>query len=322
MTWKICLWILASIVFSACHAEAQQTSKVYRIAFLRIAAPPESYLQAFREGLKDLGYVEGKNIIIEYHYADGKRDQLPAIIAQLVRLPVDIIVVDGSTPTRELKKITTKIPVVMQSGNPLEFVSSLARPGGNITGLTSISSELGGKLLELLKEINPRLTRIAVILPDGPPSTAFLKETERPAGALKLELLPQIFRRREEIDHALQSAVKQRAEAIIDRLGPGTSAAERKRLTQFAVKHRLPAVRSSSEAEVDLGALIVYGPDRADMYRRFASYVDKILKGANPSDLPVEQPTKFELVINLKTAKQIGVTIPPNVLARADRVIK
>jgi putative ABC transport system substrate-binding protein len=325
MTKKILLRLLATVLLATVpHAEAQQTDKVYRIGFLRIAAPPESYVEAVRQGLRDRGYVEGKNITIEYRYGEGKRDRLPAIITELVRLPVNVIVVDGSGPTQEVKKITSTIPVVMQSGNPMELglVSSLARPGGNITGLTSISSELGGKLLELLKEINPRLTRVAVILPDTPSSTAFLKETKAPAQALKLKLLPQIFRGPDDIERALQSAIKERAEAIIDRLGPGTPSAHRKRLAQFAAKNRLPTIRSSAEAEMDLGALAVYGPDRVDMYRRFATYVDKILKGTKPAELPVEQPTKFELVINLKTAKQIGLTIPPNVLARADRVIK
>jgi putative ABC transport system substrate-binding protein len=325
MKRNIIIGFLAIIVLATVsQADAQQTGKVYRIGFVRTAAPPESYVEAFRQGLKDLGYVEGRNITIEYRYAEGKVNRLPAIISELVHLPVNVIVVDGSGPTLEVKKITSTIPVVMQSGNPMELglVSSLARPGGNITGLTSISGELGGKLLELLKEIYPKLTRVAVILPDGPSSMAFLKETEAPAQALKLQLLPQIFRGPDDIERALQSAIKERAEAIIDRLGPRTLSAHRKRLVQFAAKNRLPTIRSSAEAEMDLGALAVYGPDRVDMYRRFARYVDKILQGTKPADLPVERPTKFELVINLKTAKQIGLTISPAVLARADKVIR
>jgi putative tryptophan/tyrosine transport system substrate-binding protein len=255
--------------------------------------------------------------------ADGKIDQLPALAAELVGLGLDVIVTDGSLPTQAMRTVSSTIPIVMQSGNAIElgFVSSLARPGGNITGLTSIIGELGGKLLDLLKEIIPRLTRVAVILPDSPASTAFMKETEAPAEALKIQLIPLRFRGVEDLERTFQSAVKAQAEAVIERLGPATPFGARKRMAQLAAKSRLPAI-GQSESWADDGGLVSYGPDRGDIYRRFAVYVDKILKGAKPADLPVEQPTKFDLVINLRTAKQIGLGFPPHVLARADRMIR
>ncbi|MBI4529395.1 MAG: ABC transporter substrate-binding protein [Deltaproteobacteria bacterium] len=310
------------LVMVAAVAWAQQP-KVYRVGFLRGAPPVESHIQLFRHSLKDLGYIEGKNTIVEYRWARGKVDQLPRLAAELVGLKLDVIVADGSRSTQALKTASSTIAIVMQSGNPIElgFVSSLARPGGNVTGLTSISGELGGKLLELLKEILPRLTRVTVILPDSRASTAFLKETATPAQALRVQLIPLKFRAIDELERTFQSAIEGRAEAIIERLGPATPFPQRKRMAQLATKNRLPAI-GQSETWADDGGLVSYGPDRADMYRQFAMYVDKILKGAKPADLPIEQPTKFELVINLNTAKQIGLTIPPNVLARADKVIR
>jgi putative ABC transport system substrate-binding protein len=321
---KIFLFLpVIAVLGGAGIAQAQQPTKVSRVGFLRAEVPPQSYLNAFRQGLQELGYIEGKNITIEYRYAGGKHDRLPVLVAELVRLPVDVLVVDGSGAAAVAKSGTSTMPIVIQSGNPVEIglVSSLARPGGNITGVTSISSELGGKLLELLKEVSPRLTRVAAILPEGESSKVFMKETEAPARALKLHLMHLMFRNPDEIERALQSALKGRAEALVDRLGPRVSTAHRMRFQEFATKNRLPTIQGS-EVGADVGSLISYGPDRVDMYRRFAMFVDKILKGAKPADLPVEQPTKFELVINLKTAKQIGLTIPPNVLARADKVIK
>lgn len=302
-------------------ADAQ--TQTYRIGFLRGAPPLESHVEVFRQSLKDLGYIEGKNTTIEYRWAGGKVDQLPTLAAELVGLKVDVIVADGSRPTAAIKAASSTIPIVMQSGNPIElrFVSSLARPGGNVTGLTSISGELGGKLLDLLREIIPKLTRVAVLLPDSPASIAFLKETEAPARALQVDLVPLIFKNVNELDRTFQSAIKARADALIERLGPATPFAQRKRMAELAAKYRLAAI-GQSESWADDGGLVSYGPDRGDIYRRFAVYVDKILKGAKPADLPVEQPTKFDLVINLKTAKQIGLGFPPHVLARADRVIR
>jgi putative tryptophan/tyrosine transport system substrate-binding protein len=279
------------------------------------------HIDAFRQSLQQLGYVEGKNIAIDYRFPEGNRDQVRELASELVRLPVDVIVVDGSAATQIVKDLTSTIPIVMQSGDPvgIGFVASLARPGGNITGLTSISVEMGGKHLELLKEIIPRLTRVAVILPEGLSTAGVMKEMEAPAKALKIQPMYLTFRGAEDIERAVQSAIKARAEAIIDRIGPGIPLAQRRRFEELAIKNRLPTMRGS-EAVTDV--LISYGPDRADMYRRFATFVDKILKGAKPAELPIEQPTKFEFIINLKTAKQIGLTIPPSVLARADRVIK
>ena len=321
--WSVVGLTICAMVIALCsRAEAQQP-KVYRIGFLRGAPPLESHLETFRQSLKDLGYIEGKNSTVEYRWAAGKVDQLPGLAAELVSLGLDVIVAEGSRPTQAIKSATHTIPIVMQSGNPIELglVSSLARPGGNVTGLTSISGELGGKLLELLKEIIPRLIRVAVLLPDSQASVAFLKETEAPAQALKVQLVPSIFRRVDELERAFQSVMKARPDAIIERLGPATPFTQRKRMAQLAMQHRVPTI-GQSETWADDGGLVSYGPDRADMYRRLAIYVDKILKGAKPADLPVEQPTKFEFVINLKTAKQIGLIIPPNVLARADRVIR
>jgi putative ABC transport system substrate-binding protein len=319
---NVCFAFCVVLIALCSRAEAQQ-ARVYRIGFLRGAPPLESHIEMFRQTLKDLGYIEGKNTTIEYRWAAGKVDQLPSLAAELVALRVDVIVADGSRPTEIAKAASRTIPIVMQSGNPIElgFVSSLARPGGNVTGLTSISGELGGKLLELLKEIVPTLARVAILLPDSRSSVAFMKETEAPAQALRVRLIPLTFRKIDELDRTFQSAINGRADAIIERLGPATPFAQRKRIAQLAAKHRLPAI-GQSESWADDGGLVSYGPDRGDMYRRFAIYVDKILKGAKPADLPIEQPTKFELVINLKAAKQIGLTIPPNVLARADRVIR
>ncbi|MBI4527253.1 MAG: ABC transporter substrate-binding protein [Deltaproteobacteria bacterium] len=312
------------LLLTVSFVEAQQTGRVYRIGFLRGAAPPHSYIEAFRQRLKELGYVEGRNIAVEYRWARGSRDQLPTLVAELLRLQVDVIVADGSVPTQAAKDATRTVPIVMQSGNPVELglVASLARPGGNVTGLTSISGEMGGKLLELLKDIVPRLSRVAIVFSYmTPASTAFLKETETPARALNIRLIPLTLGEPDNFEAIFQSALKEKANGIIDRLGPATPSALSKRLAELATKNRLPAI-SQSRRWTEEGGLMTYGPDRIDIYRRFATYVDRILKGARPADLPVEQPTKFELVINLKTAKRIGLTIPPNVLARADKVIK
>jgi len=304
-------------------AEAQQSGKIHRIGFLRGAAPPESYIEGFRQGLHELGYVDGKNIVIEYRYAEGKSERLPDLAAELVRLQVDVIVIDGRGATAAAKDATRTIPIVMQTGDPVGqgLIASLARPGGNITGLTSISGELGGKLLELLKEIIPRLTRVAIALPGGPASKLFLKETEAPARALKVQLIPLVVRGPDDFEGAFQAATKERANALYVRLAPETSSAHRKQIVELAVKSRLPAIYTARDW-VDTGGLMSYGPDRVDMYRRFATYVDKILKGRKPADLPVEQPMRFEFVINLKAASQIGLTIPSDVLARANKVIK
>ena len=253
--------------------------------------------------------------------AEEKPDQYPKLAVELVGLPVDVIVADSTALTIAAKNATKTIPIVMQAGNPVaaELVASLARPGGNITGLTSMSGELGGKNLELLKEIAPKVSRVAVPMPEGENSRLYMKQTEAPARALGVQLIPFVIRRLDNLEPSLQSITKERANGILSRLG--TNPIQLLRLIEFANKNRLPAIYEGRES-AEAGGLIAYGTNRDDIWRRFAIYVDKILKGANPGDLPVEQPTKFELAINLKTAKQIGLSIPPNVLVRADKVIR
>jgi putative ABC transport system substrate-binding protein len=269
--------------------------------------------------------VEGKNIIIEYRSAEGKTDRVPGLAAELVRLKVDIIVTNGPAVTRPVKEATTTIPIVMaQDPDPVGngFVASLARPGGNITGLSTLHPEISGKQLELLKEIVPRLARVAVFGTSTRPGHAqVLKEIELAAGAfgVKLQYLDVLYPK--DIETALQAASKGRADAVLIMVAGGVASAHRTQIVDLAVKSRLPAIYDRREF-VDDGGLMSYGTNFADLSRRAATYVDKILKGAKPADLPVEQPTKFELVINLKAAKQIGLTIPPNVLVRADKIIR
>jgi putative tryptophan/tyrosine transport system substrate-binding protein len=290
---------------------------------LLTAAGSPSY-QAFRQALRELGYAEGQNMAIEYRSAAGKRDRQRDLAADLVRLKVDIIVSDGAAPSLEAKKATSTIPIVMTSSSDpigLGLIVSFARPGGNVTGLTSVTGELGGKLLELLKEIVPRLARVAIVKPDGPVNDLYIKETETPARALGVKLIPVMVRGPDDLDGAFKTMIKERPNGLLSRLGPNFLPSQHKRLMEFAVKNRLPAI-SSDRDWVDSDGLVFYAADQNARQHRVATYVDKILKGASPGDLPVEAPTKFEFVINLKTAKQIGLTIPPNVLARADRVIR
>jgi putative ABC transport system substrate-binding protein len=305
---------------------AQEPPKVGRIGYL--AASPSTAsparTEAFRQGLRELGYVEGKSILIEYRWADGKVDRLPHLASELVRLNVEVIVTTGPTVVPAAKEATATIPIVMTfDSDPVGngFVASLARPGGNITGLSSLSPEIGGKQLELLKEIVPRLSRAAVLGTSTRPGHAqALKELERVAAAFGVQLQFQDVQTPKDIEMAFRAASKGLAEAALA-LGSAVLNSHRTRIAGLAVKHRLPAVYDRSEF-VDDGGLLSYGVSLNDLHRRAATYVDKVLKGAKPADLPVEQPTKFELVINLKAAKQIGLTIPPNVLARADKVIR
>ena len=320
--------ILTAIFFAFCSSvEAQQASKVPRIGYLTGATPEaqSTRTDAFRQGLRDLGYMEGKNITIEWRYAEGKSDVYSTLAAELVRLKVDIIITGGTNITRAAKEATATIPIVMaQDNDPLGngFVTSLSRPGGNITGLSNFSPELSGKRLELLKEIVPKLSRVAVLGSSTAPSTALLlKELKPAAGALgiKLQLLDVLAP--QEIETAFRAANKGRAEAILNMVPGPIALAHRLEIAELAIKSRLPVMYERA-IYVEAGGLMYYGVNVLDLDRRAAIYVDKIFKGAKPADLPVEQPTNFELVINLKTAKQIGLTIPPNVLARADRVIK
>jgi len=307
-------------------AQAQQPAKIFRIGFLSTTSPSNvpTRLEAFRQGLRDLGYVEGKNIVIEYRYAEGNIDRLPTLLDELMRLKVDVIVASGPSPTRAAKKATATIPIVMTwdydpVGNG--YVASLARPGGNITGLSILAPEISGKQLELLKEIVPKLSRVAVLGTSTVPGNAeALKATELAAQAHKVQLQYLEIRDRKDIETAFQTARKARADAVLA-LASRVLLTDRTQVAELAVKSRLPAIYGERE-HVEAGGLVTYGVSISDLFRRAATYVDKILKGAKPSDLPVEQPIKFEVVINLKAAKQIGLTIPPNVLARADRVIR
>ena len=317
-------WCLLAILLLAGvpFAEAQEGKKIPWIGYL--AGAGSGPAPAFIQGLGDLGYVEGKNIGAVYRTTEGRQERSADLAAEVVRLQVDVIVVDGSNIALAVKKATSSIPIVLPtSTDPVGtgLVASVARPGGNVTGLTTLTEELGGKQLELLKEIVAGLNRVAILRPRGSANDMFVKATEPTARALGVKIIPLVFRGPEDFEDAFRSATKERANGLIDRSGPTVSAADRKRVVELTVKNRLPAI-SSFTGWADNGGLLTYGPDRNVMYRRAATYVDKILKGTKPADLPVEAPNKFELIVNLKAAKQIGVTIPPNVLTRADRVIK
>jgi putative tryptophan/tyrosine transport system substrate-binding protein len=327
MTKKIILLTLCSLLLAQCPAaEAQQPAKIPRIGFLNTnaAAAFTARTEGFRQGLRELGYVEGKNILIEYRYAEGKLDRLPSLAAELVRLKVDVIVTAVSSSTRSAKEATNTIPIVMaQDNDPVGngFIASLARPGGNITGLSTLSPEIGGKQLELLQGVVPKMVRAAVIGTSTLPGHAQrLKETELAAGSLKVELQYVDVLSPEDIETAFRHASRGRADALVV-LGGLVLISKRAQVANLAAKNRLPAIYNVPEF-VDAGGLMTYGASYIDLYRRAATYVDKILKGAKAADLPVAQPTTFEFIINLRAAKQIGLTIPPSVLARADRVIK
>jgi len=306
--------------------KAQPTGKVYRIGVLETMSPTlnTANLDAFRQGLRDLGYVEGQNFVIEYRSADGRPERFPGLATELVRLKVDLIVTTETPAVLAAKKATGSIPIVMAtSADPAGFgiVSSLARPGGNVTGLSTIAVELAGKRLELLKEAIPRIARIAELAnTSNPASASNWRQIEAAARSLGLE--PQLLdvRAPEDFARAFDTAIKQRADAVVVANDTLTQTNLR-RIVDLSAKHRLPSIFASREF-VDAGGLMAYGPNFMDTYRRAATFVDKILKGTKPADLPVEQPTKFELVINLKTAKALGLTIPPSLLVRADSVIE
>jgi putative tryptophan/tyrosine transport system substrate-binding protein len=308
-------------------ANAQQPTKVPRIGYLAVAplAAASERIEPFRQGLSELGYLEGKTIIIEWRSADGKPDRMPTLAAELVQLKVSVIVTAGTGATRPAKEATSTIPIVMaQDDDPVAngFVASLARPGGNITGLSNLSPEIGGKRLELLKEIVPKLSRAAVFGTSSSAAAAkSLEEIELVAKAMKVQLQYLDVLNLRDIESGFRAATKERANAILWQVSGSVSRTHRPRIMELIVKSRLP-VMYEERYWVENGGLVTYGRTLPELDRRAATFVDKILKGRTPADLPVEQPIKFEFIINLKAAKQIGLTIPPNVLARADKVIR
>ena len=319
--------LLIGFVLATIHvAEAQQPAKLPRIGFQTDSAASTitARIEAFRQGLRELGYVEGKNIIVEWRSAEGRAERRSEIAAEFVRLNLDVIVSAGPAVTRALREATSTIPIVMaQDTDPVGsgFVATLARPGGNITGLSSLAPEISGKQLEILKEIVPKVSRVAVIGNSTIPGDAQgLRETVLAAGSFEVYLRYLDVVHPKDLETALRAAAKGRADALLF-LGNPILNTHRQQVVELAAKHRLPATYARPEF-VEAGGLIYYGTSYNDLARRAAIYVDKILKGAKAADMPVEQPTKFEFVINLKTAKQIGLAIPPSVLARADKVIK
>jgi len=320
---KILVWLLATCFVANVSAQAQQPTKIPRIGYLG-GGSANSRSEAFRQGLRELGYVEGKNIVIEWRHHEGKVDRLPMLAAELVRLKVDIIVSAGAAVTRAAKQATATIPIVMTNeADPVGtgVVASLARPGGNITGLSTLSPDLSGKQLELLKEVVPRLSRVAVLGTSANPGYAqTLKEIELAAGALKVKLQYLDVLDPKDIEAAFRAASKGRAGALLV-LGSPVLISQRAQIVELAAKNRLSAIYNRSDYVED-GGLMTYSTSLTDLDRRAATFVDKILKGRTPADLPVEQPMKFEFIVNLKAAKQIGLTIPPNVLVRANKVIR
>jgi putative ABC transport system substrate-binding protein len=320
----ICL-LVTSLLTTVLHTEAQQTAKIPRLGYLMALSPDQSLdLKAFRQGLAALGYVEGKNIVIEFRYAEGKLDRLPDLAAELVALKVDIIVALSPPAALAAKNATKTIPIVMRStDDPVTtgLVESLARPGGNVTGVTSMATDLIGKRLEILKEAIPRISRVAVLRnPTAPDASLKWQEVETAARALKLQIHSVEVSGPNDFENAFKAAIKHRDQALMVLRNP-LIVNNRTKIAELAVKFRLPAMYDDREF-VDAGGLMSYGTDLADLHRRAATYVDKILKGRTPAELPVERPMKFEFIVNLKAAKAIGVTIEPNVLVRADRVIR
>jgi putative ABC transport system substrate-binding protein len=325
-TSLVSILLAGALLALAVTVEAQQPGKIARIGFQTDAPFPAlaARIEGFRQGLRELRYVEGKNIIIEWRSAEGKPERRSEIAADLVRLKLDLIVSAGPTNTRILRELTTTIPIVMgQDTDPVGsgFVASLAKPGGNITGLSALAPEMSGKQLELLKQIVPKLSRVAVIGNSSNPGDAqSLRETVLAAGSYAIYLSYLDIQTLKDIELVIQAAAKGHADALMV-LGNPSLNLQRQRVVELAAKHRLPATYARPEY-VEAGGLMTYTTNYPELFRRAAFYVDRILKGAKPADLPVEQPTKFELIINVKAATQIGLTIPPNVLARADRVIR
>ena len=328
MTHKILRLALCALLLAPSLPVQAQQQKIPRIGYLspgRDSNPPGLPVEAFRQGLRDLGYIEGKNILVEYRYFEGKPDLIPSLVAELVQLKVDVIVLISLQTIRAAKQATKTIPIVMVTTvDPVAtgIVDSLARPGGNITGLTRLTRELSGKRLELFKEAVPRMSRVGVLWDaDNPGAAVSFKEYEAVARAFKLQFQSlEVRGPNPDLEGAFQASAKGRANALIT-ISNSLLFLHRKRIVDLAIKNRLPSMCEES-GYVNAGCLMSYASDDAWNFRRAAYYVDRILKGTKPADLPVEQPMKFELVINLQTAKQIGLTVPPNLLVRAQRVIK
>ena len=326
MRSKLLFCLLMAVLLITGSAQAQQPKKIPRIGYISVLGDPSApgrHVEAFQQGLRDLGYFEGKNILVEYRYVEGRLDRYPSLAAEFVQLKVDVLVATAGFTA--VKQAIKTIPVVMViTGDPVElgFVTTLAHPGGNITGLTRLTRDLSGKRLELLKELVQTISRVGVLWDANvtTPGIAF-KEYEAAAPALKLQLQPlEVRGPNPDLEGAFQAAAKGRANALVTILNPLLNR-HKKQIAALSIKNRLPSMCETADY-VEAGCLMSYSANEADLFRRAAVYVDKILKGAKPTDLPVERPTKFELIINLKTAKQIDLTIPPSVLARADKVIR
>jgi putative ABC transport system substrate-binding protein len=323
LKWAGFLAIIVSLVGWPGMVGAQQTKNIPRVGILFIGSRNQPHLEAFKQGLRERGYTEGKNILLEYRYAEGKQDRLPELAAELVQLKVDVIVATADISAQATQRVTKTTPIVLTTGDPVAsgLAESLARPGGNVTGLTVLLADLSGKRLEILRETLPNMTRVAALWsPREEVAVAVFKETKAAAQGFSLQLHSFEVQTIEDIEKAFAEIPKVRPNALVVLLSPLVTL-HSKRIVELALKQHLPGIYPTRQFTEE-GGLMAYGPLIGDLYRRAATYVDKILKGAKPADLPVEQPTKFELVINLKTAKQIGLTIPPNVLARADKVIK
>jgi ABC-type uncharacterized transport system substrate-binding protein len=317
------LLVGAVLLVLSSSSEAEQSVKIPRIGIVFIGSRNQPNLEPFKQGLREHGYVEGKNIVIEYRYADGQFDRVPALVDELLRLKVDLIVTTSSISARAARKATRTVPIVMTTGSPVEqgLADSLAKPGGNVTGLTVMAVELTGKRVEILKETLPKAVRVAVLWAPGQmEAVRGFKETQEAARGFSLRLESFELRNPQDLRIQFGEISKARPNALVVILDPLVTLHSRQ-IVDLALKHHLPGMYPTRQFAEE-GGLMAYGPVIADLYRRAATYVHKILKGAKPADLPVEQPTKFELIINLKTAKQIGLAIPPNVLARADKVIK
>ena len=321
---KIFVLALSAVLSALClPAEAQQKGKVPRIGILFIGGRNQPHLEAFKQGLRERGYMEGENITFDYRYADGKEDRLPVLAAELVHLKVDVIVVTADVSAQAAQQATKTIPIVVTTGDPVTWglADSLAKPGGNVTGLSVLLADLSGKRVEILRETFPKLTRVATLWnPAERVATPVFKETSTAAQALSLQLDSFEVQTLQDIEKAFAEMPKLRPNALLVLLSPLVTL-HSQRIVEMAFKQHLPGMYPTRQFAEE-GGLMAYGPLIGDLYRRAATYVDKILKGAKPADLPIEQPMKFEFIVNLKVAKQIGVTIPPNVLVRADRVIR